>query len=388
MISEITMAFTTVSPSRDIELIDLQQQVARLQALLEATRQVHSATSLEQVLLRVLEIVVRELEMPGASFTDPPLTYGVTPPATLDGCARFPLRDKEGTLMTELVVALPQNQELSLYEQDFLEGLALQTAVAVENARYHQRNLEWVRLQRDLEAARAIQRSLLPQEMPTISGYSIAVRSSACYEVGGDYVDIVGLPDGSHIMVVADVAGKGLASAIVSTAFRSAFRAMALSGLPLNEMAARMNDQHYAEGPESRRRYVTAIFLKLDAHAHTIEVVNAGHNPGFLISPGEQMRQIDASGTPLGLMPSMQYTTEQMDFPGGSRLLLYTDGLTEVFKDLEEFGSDRLRTTFLECNSPECNAILDWLWTTLHEFSGGAPQDDDMTALAILRMPA
>jgi serine phosphatase RsbU (regulator of sigma subunit) len=289
--------------------------------------------------------------------------------------------------VTELVVALPQDQELSLFEQDFLEGLTLQAAVAVENARYHQRNLEWVRLQRDLEAARAIQRSLLPQEMPTIDGYSIAVRSSACYEVGGDYVDIVGLPDGSHIMVVADVAGKGLASAIVSMAFRSAFRAMALSGLPLNEVAARMNDQHYAEGAESRRRYVTAIFVKLDAQAHTIEVVNAGHNPGFLASPDAQMQEIAASGTPLGLIPSMQYKIEKMAFPPGSRLLLYTDGLTEVFKDLEEFGSERLRTTFLECNSPECNAILDWLWTTLHEFSGGAAQDDDMTALAILRMP-
>jgi sigma-B regulation protein RsbU (phosphoserine phosphatase) len=382
------MSSTSVSPSRDTELIDLQQQVARLQALLEATRQVHSTTSLEQVLRRVLEIVVRELEMPGALFTDPPLAYGLAPPAESDDCVRFPLRDKEEVLLTELVVALPPDQQLSLFEQDFLEGLALQAAVAVENAHYHQRNLEWVRLQRDLEAARAIQRSLLPQEMPTIGGYSIAVRSSACYEVGGDYVDIVGLPDGSHIMVVADVAGKGLASAIVSTAFRSAFRAMALSGLPLDEMAARMNDQHYAEGPESRRRYVTAIFLKLDAQAHTIEVVNAGHNPGFLLSTGEPMREIGASGTPLGLMPSVHYTTEQMEFPPGSRLLLYTDGLTEVFKDLEEFGSERLQTTFLGCNSPESNAILDWLWTTLHEFSGGAPQDDDMTALAILRMPA
>jgi serine phosphatase RsbU (regulator of sigma subunit) len=224
--------------------------------------------------------------------------------------------------------------------------------------------------------------------MPTIDGYSIAVRSSACYEVGGDYVDIVSLPDGSHIMVVADVAGKGLASAIVSTAFRSAFRAMALSGLPLNEVAARMNDQHYAEGAESRRRYVTAIFLKLDAQAHIIEIVNAGHNPGFLVSPGAEIREISASGTPLGLMPSVQYTTEKMAFPPDSRLLLYTDGLTEVFKEEEEFGSERLRTTFLECNSPECNAILDSLWATLHEFSGGAAQDDDMTALAILRMPA
>jgi serine phosphatase RsbU (regulator of sigma subunit) len=388
MILEIAMSSTSVFPSRDTELIDLQQQVARLQALLEASRQVHSTTSLDQVLRQVLEIVVRELEMPGAMFTEPPLAYGATPALEGGSSVRFPLRNKEDAVMTELVVALPEGQPLSLFEQDFLEGLALQAAVAVENANYHQRNLEWVRLQRDLEAARAIQRSLLPQEMPTIGGYSIAVRSSACYEVGGDYADIVKLPDGSHIMVVADVAGKGLASAIVSTSFRSAFRAMALSGLPLNEVAARMNDQHYAEGAESRRRYVTAIFVKLDADLHKIEVVNAGHNPGFLLSPGKEIRQIDASGTPLGLMPSIQYRTEEMDFPSGSRLLLYTDGLTEVFRDLEEFGSDRLRAAFIECNSPECNAILDWLWTTLHDFSGGAPQDDDMTALAILRMPA
>src|ERR1700683_1348045 len=125
MTSEIAMAVTSVSPSRDTELIDLQQQVARLQALLEATRQVHSTTSLEQVLRRVLEIVVRELEMPGAAFTDPPLSYGVPPPATLDDCIRFPLRNKEEVLLTELVVALPHEQQLSMFEQDFLEGLAL-----------------------------------------------------------------------------------------------------------------------------------------------------------------------------------------------------------------------------------------------------------------------
>jgi serine phosphatase RsbU (regulator of sigma subunit) len=380
------MTSSSALPTRDTELIDLQQQVARLQALLEATRQVHSTTSLEQVLTCVLEIVVRELEMPGALFTEPPLTYGVTSTAECDHC-RFPLRDKEGNLLTELVVTLPPQQQLSIYEQDFLEGLALQAAVAVENAHYHRRNLEWVRVQRDLDAARLIQRSLLPQEMPLIDGYSVAVRSSACYEVGGDYTDIVRMPDGSHVMAVADVAGKGLASAIVSTSFRSAFRAMVLSGLPMVEMAARMNDQHYAEGAESRRRYVTAIFVKLDAAAHVLEVVNAGHNPGFLVSPGEPVREINASGTPLGLIPGVSYTSEQMAFEPGSRLLLYTDGLTEVFQGEDEFGSERLRTAFLECNSTECNAILEGLWNTLHEFSGGAPQEDDMTALAILRTP-
>lgn len=370
------------------DILDLQQQVARLQALLETSRQVHSTIRLHDVLRTVLRIVVLELEMPGALFTEPRLTYGDVPPEPWEGCARVPLRDKEGKVLTELVVAPNPGQALTLYEQDFLEGLALQAAVAVENANYHERNLEWTRVQRDLEAARQIQRSLLPQKMPEIAGYSISFRSSACYEVGGDYVDIVSLPDGTQIMVVADVAGKGLASAIVGMAFRSAFRAMALANLPLTDLAERLNAQHYSEGAEAQRRYVTSIFLKLDAAAHTVEVVNAGHNPGFLVSPDGTTYLIEASGTPVGLVPTMQYKAETHPFYPGSRLLFYTDGLTEVFRGEDEFGPERLLDAFLSCNSRECGAILNSLWQQLHEFCEGAPQQDDMTALALMRMDA
>jgi serine phosphatase RsbU (regulator of sigma subunit) len=258
--------------------------------------------------------------------------------------------------------------------------------VALENARYHERNLEWTRVQRDLEAARLIQRSLLPQQMPEIAGYSIAFRSTACYEVGGDYVDIVELPGGAQIMTVADVAGKGLASAIVGTAFRSAFRAIATAGVPLVELASRLNDQHYAEGAEARRRYVTAIFLRLEPATHMLEVVNAGHNPGFLLRDG-RAQQIVASGTPIGLVPGMQYSAEQFAFPAGSRLLFYTDGLTEVFQGDDEFGTERLLQSFQGCDLGEGAAILDSLWRELHDFCGGAHQEDDMTALALLREP-
>lgn len=387
-----------MAPGQDVHPADdmnLLQQVARLQALLETSRQVHSTIQLDAVLHTVLRIVVLELEIPGALFTGPRLghatrsenlTYGTVPPEPWEDCARFPLRDKEGTLMVELVVPMPSDQQLSIYERDFLEGLALQAEVAIENARYHERNVEWARVQQDLDAARRIQRSLLPQHMPEIAGYSVAVRSSACYEVGGDYVDIVSLPDGSEIMVVADVAGKGLASAIVSMAFRSAFRAMALAGLSLTEMAARMNEQHYAEGEEARRHYVTAIFLRLDARANTIEAVNAGHNPGFLISHDGSTRELGASGAPIGLMPATEYAAETQPFQPGSKLLFYTDGLTETFHGEDEFGPERLLDAFQSCQSADCDAILNSLWQQLHEFADGEPQQDDMTALALMRI--
>jgi serine phosphatase RsbU (regulator of sigma subunit) len=287
--------------------------------------------------------------------------------------------------MTELVVASPGGRELSLSESDFLEGLALQAAVALENARNHKRNIEYARLQQDLDAARNIQRSLLPQELPDVPGYSVAFRSDTCYEVGGDYLDIVAQPDGSLLMAVADVAGKGLASAIMSTSFRAAFRGMAATGMPLDELATRMNQHHWAEGEEARRRYVTAIFMRLHPSTGDLEVVNAGHNPGFLVVPGGETYEFAAAGTPLGLLPGMEYTSERRSFDPGSRLLFYTDGLTEVFRGDEEFGPERLLNEFSMCPGTNADGMLDALWTAIEAFAEGGPQADDMTALALCR---
>ena len=375
------------------ETIDLQQQVARLQALLEASRQVHATIREEDVLEQVLRIVVRELEMEGAAFPGTGLAYGNVaiadslggPGAPSASLLSYPLDDRDGRRMTDLVVAPPGGRELTIYETDFLEGLALQAAVALENARNHKRNIEFARVQQDLDAARLIQRSLLPQKLPSIPGYSVGFRSATCYEVGGDYLDIVEQPDGSVLMAVADVAGKGLASAIMATSFRSAVRAMAVTGMPLDELATRMNQHHWAEGEEARRRYVTAIFLRLHPEAGEVEVVNAGHNPGFLIAPGEAPRQFDAAGTPLGLLPGMSYQSERHPFTPGTRLLFYTDGLTEVFKGDEEFGPERLLSEFSRCPSVKADGILDALWAAIEAFSEGGPQGDDMTALALCR---
>jgi sigma-B regulation protein RsbU (phosphoserine phosphatase) len=380
------------------ETIGLQQQVARLQALLEASRQVHSTIREEEVLGSVLHIVVRELEMAGAAFPGTGLVYGDEP--VLDTICKsgdvdaalacrplptYPLEDRQGNQMAKLVVAPPDGRELTLYEADFIEGLALQAAVALENARNHKRNIEFARVQQDMDAAREIQRSLLPHKLPSIPGYSVAFRSDTCYEVGGDYLDIVDQPDGSLLMAVADVAGKGMASAIMSTGFRSAFRAMASTGPPLGELATRMNQHHWLEGEEARRRYVTAIFLRLYPEAGEIEVVNAGHNPGFLVKPGAEPHLFEAAGTPLGMLPGMRYLSERCGFTPETRLLFYTDGLTETFKGDEEFGSERLLDEFLNCRSKRADDILDALWAAIEKFSGGGPQGDDMTALALCR---
>ena len=380
------MSTSSFSKSQ-VEVIDLQQQVARLQALLEVSRQVHAAVRPEEVLQSVLRIVVRELEMAGAHVTEPALTIGDMPPAPWDGCPRYALLSKDGTQLTELVVNPGPGKTLSLYEQDFLEGLVLQAGVAVENAHYHDRAVEWARVQQDLDAARAIQRSLLPQQMSEISGYSVAVRSSTCYEVGGDYLDIIPLTSGELMIVVADVAGKGLASALVGSSFRSALRAIANSGMSLVDIATHMNVLHYNEGEESRRRYVTAIFLRLDPNTHTLEVVNAGHNPGFLLNGSDLPEMIEASGTPVGMLPFSTYSAEKYVLSNKAKLLIYTDGMTEVFQGNEEFGQDRLLEAFRASRAVDAPSTLKSIWQALDAFSNQESQTDDMTALVIGRKP-
>jgi serine phosphatase RsbU (regulator of sigma subunit) len=374
--------------------LQLQQQIARLQALLEISHQIHSTIELDSVLRSVLQITVRELEMAGAFFTAFPFSYGEIPPRFLlnppssdpgRGCFRFPLLDRHGTALTDMIVISRNYAPLTLYEQDFLENLAIQAAVAIENARYHERTLDMERVKQDLASARDIQRSLLPQAIPDIPGYNIAMRSVTCYEVGGDYLDVLSLPSGELMVVVADVAGKGLASALVGSSFRSAFRAIAYSGLSLAQMAMHLNELHFGEGDASRRRYVTAMFLRIDPETHTLEAVNAGHNPGFLVNGSKDPILIEATGTPIGMMPVSSYSSEKHVLDEKSKLLVYTDGLTEVFRGEEEFGSERLLQSFRACNHSGAKDILESLWQTLDAFSSQGAQSDDMSAIVVGR---
>lgn len=367
-------------------------EVVRLQALLETSRRVHATIELNEVLHCALEIAVKELEAEGAFFVRTGAlgnggmtTYGRVPSGVDAGENAIPLVAPNGELLAKLVVLRPRNP-FSVAEQDFLEGLALQAAVAIENARNHERLIAWERVQKDLEAARDIQRSLLPQSIPDIRGYDTSFRVTPCFEVGGDYLDILRGPKGEYLIMVADVAGKGLASALVAASFRAAFRAMAFAGIEdLASLAARMNELHYSEGPEARRRYVTAILLRLDTQLHQAEIVNAGHNPGILIGPTGSCELLEASGTPLGLVPAMQYKAERRLLEPGSRILLYTDGVTEVFQADEEFGLERLTATACEHQQACCGDLLEIVWQRLSDFAGNASATDDMTALIIAR---
>ena len=374
----------------DDAMVGLQQQIARLQALLEASRIIHSTILLDDVLSAVARVAVRELELTGAWFSTYGISYGETvSDIEASGVHRFPIHDHAGELMTELCVLAEDGRSLTLEEADFLEHLAVQAAVALENAAYYERAIQWERVQRDLSSAREIQQSLVPRVMPVIPGYDLAARFNPCYEVGGDYLDILAYGEGKHLLIVADVAGKGLASALIGNAFRAALRAMAADQMPLDTMATRLNDLQYREGAEARSRYLTAVFAVLDPEAHTISVVNAGHVPTLIVHCDEApMTVIDSSSVPIGMlpaMPGMEYKVETHPFPVGSRLLLCTDGLTEVFRGEEEYTIKGVAASVQRAHCKDGEELLEAVWRDVLEFANGAPQDDDMSAMALVR---
>ena len=126
---------TSATPSA----MSLEEQIARLQALLEASRQVHSTIAVDEVMQQTARVLVRELEMEGAGFVSPEAgslmaTYGSLPESPFEGCGQYDLLAKDGGVLAKLVVNGGDRCRLSIYEQDFIEGLVLQAAVGLENA--------------------------------------------------------------------------------------------------------------------------------------------------------------------------------------------------------------------------------------------------------------
>jgi serine phosphatase RsbU (regulator of sigma subunit) len=160
---------------------------------------------------------------------------------------------------------------------------------------------------------------------------------------------------------------------------------MALSGINLPGLATRMNRLHFDEGPEAQRRYVTTFLALLSPAANTLDVVNAGHNPALLVTGAGEVHRIESSGIPVGIFADSEYASERFVMDSGSRLLIYTDGLSETCRGEEQFGESRLVQVLVDSIAADAQGVISSLWTALNEFSDQPHQSDDMSALVLLR---
>jgi sigma-B regulation protein RsbU (phosphoserine phosphatase) len=181
-------------------------------------------------------------------------------------------------------------------------------------------------LEADQVAARQIQQTLIPAEIDKLPGYEIETFYKPLRDVGGDYFDVIELPDNRTLFAVADVSGKGMPAALLAANIQALVRSIAGAGADPLALAAQMN-RHLSRYTPSDR-FATAVFIVLNRETGELAYVNAGHNAPILFGSGSA-RSLDATGIPLGLFSQAAYTAGAALLPPGGALLVFTDGLTD-----------------------------------------------------------
>jgi len=236
------------------------------------------------------------------------------------------------------------------------------------------------RLTADLARARRYQQALLPKDLPRYYGpIEVAASHVTCEAVGGDIYDVIPLPDGQLLLVIADVVGHGVAAALVTGMIKTALN-RTLRVQP--ELVPAAEAVHDALAPLSQHRVVTLILAMIDAEANTIQYLNAGHPPALIWREGAKPRTLDATtpllsfGLGLGSQP-----VASAPFEPGDRIALYTDGLYEM-RDPggREYGRQRLLRA-LARHRGSIAEVTDGTMEVARKHAGGRPTDDDLTLL-------
>ena len=262
-----------------------------------------------------------------------------------------------------------------------LQGLCSHIAVAVQNARrFNDERDQRERLTREAEEARAIQQALLPRSSPLIPGFAVSGLSIPAGAIGGDWFDFIPLPEGRWGLVLADVAGKGMAAALLMSATRGMLRSLAQTGSGPGEVLARLNKLMVDDLPSGR--FVTMVYAEFDPAARTVRLANAGHLPPLLVEPDSHRWIKSDHGLPLGIA-NCEFSESEVKLGPFSRLAFYSDGITEAAVESgEEYGSERL---VAQLRASE--VCLETLLDDVRNFASGAGLRDDATVILLGARP-
>lgn len=274
---------------------------------------------------------------------------------------------------------------IGAFEANELRLLGLfanQVAIALENARLHKAALEKQAMERELELAATIQTNILPKKLPDSIGMEISVLARPARQVGGDYHAFFE-QDGVLTVVVADVAGKSMPAALLVSALHAAVQLLFAEGRELSDIATELNKHIHRWSAENK--FITLIIVAIDREHDTIQFVNAGHNPSYLIVDG-QLDTLKSNGLPIGIMPSSRYTTQTRPFPRGAAVVLYSDGITEA-ENLagDEFDNPRLEEILTRSSAAPAEDLKREIAVAVDAFVGEAPQKDDQTLVVVRR---
>ncbi|MGI8774864.1 MAG: ATP-binding SpoIIE family protein phosphatase [Actinomycetota bacterium] len=276
-------------------------------------------------------------------------------------------------------------QEYSGDDRKLLGDLAAQAAPAlrmgqlVREQQVEARSRE--RIEQELKVAQLIQQQFLPKVLPELSGWQVAAFYRPAREVGGDFYDFIELPDGRVGILVGDVTDKGVPAALVMASTRSIIRTVAPRLMSPGEVLKTANELLVPDIPA--QMFITCLYGVLDPSTGRFVYANAGHNLPFA-SNGEEVRELRATGMPLGLLPGMPYDEQEAVLSPGETILLHSDGIAEAHNsEREMFGFPRMME--LSRTAPDGSELIDRTMEELDRFTGGGEQEDDITLVALTR---
>lgn len=311
----------------------------------------------------------------------PTLPYG----SWVLGCPLQMQDEVLGVLLVREAHASPTFWERRL---EIIQGIAQQASLAIQNDLLRQEMVETERIDREIRLARQIQETFLPESLPEINRWEMDLRWETAREVGGDFYDIFRLGDNLLGLVIADVSDKGLPAALYMTVARTLIRANAAENQPPAQVLEQVNQLLVNDSTDSM--FITVVYGVLSLKDGRLTYANAGHNRPLLFrSKTGVVEQLPKGGMALGIMQGSQIENHQISLYPGDALLLYTDGVTDLLSpENETFSEARLIDLVREHGGEPIQDILEHLDDAMLEFRRGTRLTDDVTLLAIRRLPA
>jgi sigma-B regulation protein RsbU (phosphoserine phosphatase) len=268
----------------------------------------------------------------------------------------------------------------SKLERQILDALAVEAASILDNARLVERERQRQRLEQELSIARDIQQALLPHGFRDYPHLAVSGVNVPCLSVGGDYFDVFPMSDARTAFLIADVSGKGLGAALLTTMLQGA-----LSGMTMGNNPARVFNhinnflcEHAEVG-----RYATMFFGVLGRDGD-LEYINAGHPSPLLIRRGELAEPFTEGSYPVGLVPGADYQAACVKLEADDTLVLFSDGVTEAADpDDQLYGVPRLREALAGGHDAPLNQLQKAVFESVEKFTRGASQADDITLLLV-----
>jgi phosphoserine phosphatase RsbU/P len=285
-----------------------------------------------------------------------------------------------GRLLGALYLDSRRSTAFSNVDRQILDALGGQAASILDNARLVEKEREQRRLEQELAIAREIQQGLVPQGLRDFPHLEIKGIHLPCNGVGGDYYDVFPLSDESTAFLVADVSGKGLGAALLTTMLQGALSGMSLD-VPPEKVFNHVN--RFLCGHASVGHYATMFFGRIDAEG-MLEYLYGGHPSPLLVREGNVSDLYTEGSIPVGLVNETEFEATRVQLEPNDVLVLFSDGIVEAANTQKElFGFERLHEVTARCAQDSIELVMKTILDAVEEFSRGAGQADDLTLLIV-----